>query len=515
MYAGLVALALLVRLPNITGILDLDSIEYVRAARMGYVVNAFDVGSRPIKSFLLAGARAFMGDGDVHVWREDMNNNDVAAFRHYHPPVHVYMLSAWMSLFGSSNAALMLLPTLLGAVLAPALYWAWRTLFPAESRLPGLWAALFVVFDPLLAHTGKFVAHHMFFILTTFVALVVLARAFRDGSTRDFLVFAVLLGVLFATLEYALVVCASAVLALLVLPNPWLALNRQGVAVSYKLLAAAGAAVVAFALLWPAGILKLNVLKGYAILSAMGVQEASEFPLQTVLGEFFLESPVMILFCLIGLGLLARRIFSGPASLWLLTLALFPTIVLAINLRNAIAKPVYLSVILPYLILLAGWALWVVASRWTRRPVIACAVVVAVCALANAPALAKAGAHAFPFWPQVFEFFDQHARPGDRVLVSNVVDPVVLAYYKPQLKVDRGYGWESAIQETLAAIRNRDYRFLMLVNYPAPPGTGTDLRRPVKELPYYPLVEDLYRLAATIRNEGEDVSVLLYEPKNR
>jgi hypothetical protein len=266
-----------------------------------------------------------------------------------------------------------------------------------------------------------------------------------------------------------------------------------------------------FLALWPAGVLKLSALKGYIVLCGLYGGSEWETPLRVVLRDFFCESPVLMVFCLVGLVLGVHRVFSRKAPGWILPLVLFPTVIFISNLRNAIAKPAYLALIVPCLALLAGWALWTVAERTVRRPVILLAAVMVVCAAVNGPRLLAAGVHGLYIWPQVIQFFDERANAGDSVLVSNNIESKVLAHYEPKLAVCHGHRWALALQQTTERILRGDYRFLMLIGYPARSDPGRPYEKPVSDLPYYNIVKDRYDLVEVLKRGPDDVIVELYE----
>lgn len=70
-----------------------------------------------------------------------------AAFEH--PPLWQLAMAGWSALFGQSEAALRLLPALVGVAAIPLTWWWVRRLWPAE-RARGLWAAVLVALSPAL-----------------------------------------------------------------------------------------------------------------------------------------------------------------------------------------------------------------------------------------------------------------------------------------------------------------------------------------------------------------------------
>ena len=512
---GLFVLSVLLRLPNITGCLDRDSIDFVRAAGMGCRVNALDVGSRPIGSFLLDCSRKFLSKDDVHVSHDDLARNDVVAFRHYHPPLFFYVLGLWMRLFGTSNAALMMLTTVITACLTPLVCWAWATLFPGQSRIPGLLAGCFASLDPMFSTYGKFLSYHILFYLLAFLVIVFLARAIRDGSARDFFLSAFFLGLSFAALEYALMLGACCLVTLLLVRNPWLALTRRGVEVTWLFVLSVALVFFIFLALWPAGVLKLDLLKGYVFIAGSYIRPFRDTPLSGVLWVLLSESPVMVLFLgaglVIGLRCLVRREVPG----WLLILALFPTVVFVGNLGGSCMMAIYLSVILPYLFLLAGWALWTIASLAVRRPGIACAGVLALCAALNAPGLAAAVTHDPWFSAKVIAILEQRGKPGDRVLVSGEDPGIVLAYYLPKLVVDVAPPGSPAMEAATKKIREGAYPYLVLTGYSWSRNPKDPFWDPIEKLPCYQAAKDGYDLLGKFeRSLGEPVAEL-YERGDR
>jgi len=511
--AALFAAALLARLPNISDYLDVDSADYVHAARMGFWANALDYNSRPLKSLLTDAAKVVLLKADIHIWADDAKNNDVTAYRYYHPPLFYYLLGFWIKLFGTSNAALTLLPTLIGAATAPILFWAWMALFPQQSRIPGLVAAFFAAVDPLLSSSGKYVKGHTLFALLALLALVFFARALRDRNTRDLNLSAVLLGLCFATLEYTVFLAACCALALVLVRNPWVVVSRQGITITTSFFVAVLLTFLVFALAWPAGVLKLDFIKGYLLQFRLSGRAAYEVSLGSVLKDVILAAPVMGLFCLAGAAVGLGRLFRGEVPGWLLPLILFPLLIFAMNLPNATTKPTFFAPIQPYFILLAAWGLWALVARAGRYQAAACGVILLLCLVVNTPSLLHAGRNAPYFWPQVLRFFETQAQPGDRVLAFNHLDANVLAYYQPELVVDRAFGWPSAMQETKDRIRRGEYRFVALIGYQAPAPPRSDARLLLPGLPYYADVQEFYRPADVIKRGPDELVVELFERK--
>jgi hypothetical protein len=112
------------------------------------------------------------------------------------------------------------------------------------------------------------------------------------------------------------------------------------------------------------------------------------------------------------------------------------------------------------------------------------------------------------FWPEVIEFFEQHAARGDQVLVSNNVESHVLAYYVPKVVVHHGYTWRSALAETAEKVRRGDYHFLMLIEFPPPPRQPSSC---VSALPDFNPMKEKYRLVKTICHGPDDPGVRLFE----
>jgi mannosyltransferase len=153
------------------------------------------------------------------------------------PPLYYYLAWGWAQVFGTGDAALRLLPALLGTLLVPATWAAARETLPHRSALI---AALLVAVSPLLVWYSQEARAYALLALLSTLGFMFFVRAIRTEAPRDLALWAVCSALAVATHWFAVFPVAAEGLWLLLVARE----SRLKVAAACALPALTGAALL-------------------------------------------------------------------------------------------------------------------------------------------------------------------------------------------------------------------------------------------------------------------------------
>ncbi len=161
----------------------------------------------------------------------DFLQENIFPFYVYHQfapsPFIIYIQSLAVALFGYSIASLQVVTIVVGALAAPAIYWASRWLFAdwgaVLARRTGVIAALGLALSSFFASQSRRGDEPILFPVVAAVAVAFLWRGFRRGRESDF----VLAGLFVGMSQYAYIVARFFPMALVVASAGALLANRQ------------------------------------------------------------------------------------------------------------------------------------------------------------------------------------------------------------------------------------------------------------------------------------------------
>src|ERR1700748_584834 len=107
----------------------------------------------------------------------------------WNPPLYLILAWPWAKVFGTGEAGLRSLSALLGVGLVPLLYLAGRELVSARA---GLVAAALGAVNPFMIDYSREAREYMLLVVLCTASLLFFARAWRRGTTRDLVWWAVL-----------------------------------------------------------------------------------------------------------------------------------------------------------------------------------------------------------------------------------------------------------------------------------------------------------------------------------
>jgi hypothetical protein len=353
--------ALVVRVPGIQRFLEGSEVDYMLAARRGFLTNYLDVGTRPVAEFVASGlAMAGLGGDDPaldpDLWSKDARAGDIAAYRHYHPPLFIYTLQAAEGLAGYSDAAVRFVPLAFSLLTIVCLYLGCVLLVPERGAPIGLVAAAILSVLSLHVSTSTDIGWHVPYACLATISLFAIGHLVVRRSLRSLAAAAVATTLAFLTLEHAVFLYLTLAVVLVAVDNPWLRVSRSGVSVHRGLFVAAGAILLTMLVVWPAALVKLSVVKNlgvHAYYTRTLELSPRFFDVYLVLFDRY---PVMTVLALVtAVVTVVRRAHLPPA---LMPFAIYVLAVVVLQAGNQNLKPLYFTSLLPGLALLS--AVWIV-----------------------------------------------------------------------------------------------------------------------------------------------------------
>jgi hypothetical protein len=421
-----------------------DEADYMVAARMGLRENYLETSSLSFPAYLKAGWQAL----SQRVERTDLSEyirqrGDVSFYRHYHGPLYFYWLALVSRLASGEpqvRAAGLAFHLLAFVIVFAGVLW----LLGPEGR-PAAWiasSAYLLSVTNIRASLG--VSTHQMYACLALLTLFLIARFLTTARTGLLLGAVVCATVALCTLEYGVllfvVLAVSAGLRWrhLLARNPEL---RSGRVVGGGL----GLFLGTVALLWPAGLFKLSMLKGYMVIPYLALMRKESFGkagFADVWSARLTGSPVeyALLFACLGAGVFALTRFRSRPEL--APFVLYACLILLITLKSDVDR--YMSSAPPALYIVGGVLLaeqWP-RRRWGRRGTAAAALLCFVLLLASSSIAVPASAPALAGADDTVGFVS-----GQRDRLRSVLVPApcvpTMHYYLPELTVrsyvpDRG-----------------------------------------------------------------------------
>lgn len=352
--------AVMVRLPGLERLLDGSEVDYVRAARRGFLTNYLDLGSRPVSEYVAAGLAmaGITGEAgaDTDLWTRDGQAGDIAAYRHYHPPLFIYTIQVVEQLAGNSDTALRLIPLAFSLATIATLFVGCALLIPVRGAQVGLVAAALLSVLSLHIDTSTDVGWHVPYTSLATAALFAIGYFAARPSLAALVGAAVSTTIAFMTLEHAVFLYVTLGAVLVVTGNPWLRVAGWRVSIGRGLWVAVASVFLTMLVVWPASLLKLSIVKNlgvHAYYSRTLELSPRFYDVYLILADRY---PIMMALGVVSAVVsLARRRQLPPA---LLPFAIYALSVCVLQLGNANLKPLYFVSLLPALALLT--AVWIV-----------------------------------------------------------------------------------------------------------------------------------------------------------
>jgi hypothetical protein len=419
-----------------------DEADYMSAARQGVWGNLWDEPSMDLPTFVQHGLQSVRGQSSNSGLSEIIRSSeDVTFYRHESGPLYFLWLHALQS-WTSSEASIRYLNRWITLLNLLVIYFGCRWALPGSA---GFFAAVTAGILFSTSYTTivlNELCPHPLYITLYLATLLVLTRAVRENSRKYWLLSLILGGVTVSAMMIGFLI------AFPLLIGGWLLYKQAHLSLRQALkdsLYFFGALVVT----WPASLLKLSIVKDYAILAYLSLFRKNVWG-DLTLGEAWkkrlIESPLDWLFLIVALVVFART-FRQRRDLWPWVAFILAT--LAIVARIPAYGPRYVTPVVPAMFafcsLLAGpWL-----ANLSRRTATASLTPLAAACLAL---LTRLPAH-YPirYDPSAGELLASvrslPRKPEMRVLAPQLAVPM-LHYYFPELRLIP-YSTEEELQARL------------------------------------------------------------------
>jgi hypothetical protein len=242
-----------------------DEADYMAAARMGFLENYLETSSMSFPSYLKAGLQAMSQGVDRTDLSESIRQRkDISFYRHYHGPLYFHWLIV-MSRISTHESWLRAAGLTFHLLTFGTIFLGILTLFGTEGR-PAAWVASSVyLFSITNIRTSLIINTHSMYVWVAVLTLFAIARFLVTARPRHLLLAIACATVALCVLEYGVLLLVTLALGTLLLRRQLLSRNH-----ALRLAPAWGKGALLFlalcALLWPAGLFKLSILKAYLAL---------------------------------------------------------------------------------------------------------------------------------------------------------------------------------------------------------------------------------------------------------
>ena len=247
------------------GLLKYDEADYVTAARKGFVTNYWDVHSTPFHEFIQKGTEIYILKKHTSLAKEIRNQEDICFFRHFHAPLLFYILSISSRLFGNHDMIFRIVYWLITVLIVPVTYWCIITL--TKNKWLSFITSFLVAISPMMLVQFSQISIHSIFAIFALCTLTYQIKFFQSNQIKYFYYYIIFLTFAFLTNEYALILLCVCLANFLIIKNDIIAYELKKIQLSPHIFVGLLLSLFIFLILWPAGILKLSVLKSYIFFS--------------------------------------------------------------------------------------------------------------------------------------------------------------------------------------------------------------------------------------------------------
>jgi hypothetical protein len=290
-----------------------DEADYMAAARMGFLENYLETSSMSFPSYLKAGLQAVAQGTDRSDLSETIRQRkDVSFYRHYHGPLYFHWLTA-MTRISTSESWLRAANLTFHLLTFGTIFIGILALFGAEGRPAALVASSLYLFSITNIRTSLIISTHSMYVWVAVLTLFAIARFLVTARPRHLLHSIACAAVALCVLEYGLLLFVTLAAGTLLLRRQLLSRNH-----ALRLAPAWGKGALLFlafcALLWPAGLFKLSILKAYLALPYLMFMRKDSFGMTGFLdlwsqrlSQSPLEYAILLLCAAAAVGLLRNH----------------------------------------------------------------------------------------------------------------------------------------------------------------------------------------------------------------
>ncbi|NLP02400.1 MAG: hypothetical protein GX089_07895 [Fibrobacter sp.] len=319
-----------------------DEADYVYVVRKGFIANYMDSGTLPFTQFLKLGFSAITSQkSKTELSRIIRSADDISVYRHWHGPLYFYYLVTGKWIHKNQDHLIRMYSLMVQLFCAITVFAGFLFLLGYSNSITTFFlTALCVLGSTSLYFSTAILSTHGVFTLACIGCLFVLIKAVQSGKVMYYHISAGIMGVVFLSNEYAVLMMVTWVSSLL-----FAEMKRK---VGFrKILRIFIVSMIIWLgvifILWPASLLKFSLIKSYMTQAYFMVFRGSAFSPMPVwkywISRFSaLPFDMGISFSGLSLGLLIllrkrQYLFFPPVF--------YMTLVLLTTLRNQSLNPTY------------------------------------------------------------------------------------------------------------------------------------------------------------------------------
>lgn len=457
--------------------LTLDEADYALAARQGIVANMLD-------------------------------NDNTRHLRHYHGPVVPYLIRLSTAIFGENEAAIRLPNRIIGILTCLLIFWGSIYIVGSKGAIIGFLAALSLAIMPTFVQVSGVANMHP---LTAFLMLVTFFLTVKTIQTEKpvFLyILAGALGIMLATMEYGFVASFIVAVVFLITKNPFFSLYKFKPKFSIHVIWAVLIGFGIFFIVWPAGVLKLNLARnfwyylrysehGHPILFQGDV--VRHVPGWAYIHWFSEIAPVWLVLSVTSIIFLIFLVIKQRKFLPYRILGVYLLILFIVLLRQHIMSARYAIYLIPFLCIAIGILFSYILKAGKVGTVLVAVLVVAQFAT-NYETLSSFD-RGDPGYRQVAQFLKKEADKKNTILAW--YQPI-LKFYLPEFQNTYNYNSGGANEQLMNRLKKGEFKYVIFYH-------NQILRWP--EDPGYCYVKKHYQLVYTFE-KGKKTYLWLYKFPN-
>lgn len=446
---------------------EYDAADYMYAGVQGFWANYTDRASLPFWDFVRKGLE-LRNDPEkrTETSLHSRRTGDINIYRHFHGPLYAYWVAAWNNAGVRSEAAFRNLGFIPHVATALLMMFAFWTLFPSLPRWAGVLTAAAFLFNRTTLLTAIALTQHIPFVFSAALTLWMFALFVRNFEERYWYATMAALALAIAAVETSALLAATLFIVLAILYRPFRARWPGWRAQAGLLLKGVGVLAAVLFAIWPAGIYKLSVARGFMFLAYMALERktfALYGPLE-VWRQKFAAYPWEYGFLFAGfvaaIVLWNRLDHRREALPWIV----YGLVFTAATMKVTLEYTHYRGTVMIAWAMCAGIAvghLWKYSGAAVRTMAAVASVVCIVMTAADYRAEAAASRDPETATARVLNYIRQHPVPEGKVLYVPFYFVPALNFYHPGLKTV-GYDSDWTPARLLRALKAGDVHGAML-----------------------------------------------------
>ena len=292
---------------------DYDEVDYINAANLGIISNAFERGSLNLKSFVFLGLSKDTNGKDIS---EDANENfppeesDPFLLRHFHPPLPVYYWSVFskLSIFGLDQERLLKISGFVAYFIFCLIFMGVLKANTQNKSINRSQALFLIVFftSPLLINTSLNLNFHTFHAISCIFFSYALVNYLRSTNHKDAYVLGIAIASLVMTLETSLILIFFGIMIALVYQRS-IFFNAQ------RLLKAIIGMLISILILWPGTLWTGGPIKSFGMHAyRVFIEGGSEYDFSKLVlfKELLFANPLLIFLSLCIYVVMIKKCFQ-------------------------------------------------------------------------------------------------------------------------------------------------------------------------------------------------------------